>query len=106
MILAILGSESFLDWTKFQTFMAVFFAPASIMKIISGGHPGAETMAEFYADRNGIPVEIIKPGVDQSSKIIERCNIVVIFWNGKAGRVLDCLAKAQIYKKPVVRMPV
>ena len=62
MRLGIIGSRKFTDWVRFQYEMLQIFGPVlDFTLIISGGAKGADTLAELYADRNGIKTKIIKP---------------------------------------------
>lgn len=90
--IAIIGSrEGFtkeIIWARLSAYLEKY-APYNI---VTGGAPGVDTFAIYYAKHNRIPLEIIRP-VDTTKKInylfrnieiITKADIVVAFWDGKS----------------------
>lgn len=67
--------------------------PKETSLIISGGAIGVDTLAEQYADENGIEKLIIYPDYDLYGKsaplirdriIVDRADMVIAFWDGQS----------------------
>jgi predicted Rossmann fold nucleotide-binding protein DprA/Smf involved in DNA uptake len=87
--LAVIGSRSFtnegllnqkLDERKEQ-----------IDIIVSGGADGADSLAEKWAEKNGVPTKIFDPNHERdfrgayrirNEKIAEECDVLIAFWDG------------------------
>ena len=59
--------------------------------IIHGGAAGADSIAEYYCNKKGIPTKIIRPVNNQKESYLRRncemigmCDRVIAFWNGKS----------------------
>ncbi len=87
MKIAIIGSRNLTDVDISK------YVPEGVTEIVSGGAKGIDTLAEKYADENGIPKTIIKPEyaryrrgapLKRNEKIVERADIIIAFWNGKS----------------------
>ncbi len=88
MKVAIIGSRSLTDIDISK------FIPKDTTEIISGGAHGIDTLAEKYADKNGIPKTIIKPDykkygryvapLKRNTVIVELADVVIAFWDGKS----------------------
>lgn len=69
------------------------YLPPDTTEIVSGGAKGVDKCAERYAAENGIPIKVFKPKYELYKKaaplkrnieIIEYCDCVVAFWDGKS----------------------
>lgn len=69
------------------------YLPKNITKIVSGGAVGVDSLAEKYADEQGIPKQIIHPQYEKygiraplvrNKLILEEADLVIIFWDGKS----------------------
>jgi len=69
------------------------YLPKNISLIISGGARGIDTLAEEYADRNGIPKLIFLPDYKRYGKraplirnklIVDNADIIIAFWDGQS----------------------
>ena len=67
--------------------------PDGVDLIISGGAKGIDTLAEQYADENGIQKLIIRPNyekygrvapIKRNEEMIELCDTVLAVWDGKS----------------------
>lgn len=80
--------------------------------IVSGGGKGPETLAIDYAEKNGFDVERVIPHIStlghekafiaRNRKIVETCDVLVIFWTGDNHHVLAALNDAAFMRRPVV----
>jgi len=67
------------------------YLPKNISMIVSGGARGIDTLAEKYADKNGIPKLIFLPDYKRYGKIapllrnkqiVDNADIIIAFWKG------------------------
>lgn len=111
MKLAIVGSRNFNDYDKFLDGIFLLIAGSSGMwdKIISGGAKGADLLAKRYADYYGVdyvefPADWDKfgksAGFRRNQQIVDACDMVLAFWDGKSRGTADTIVKARIAKKP------
>lgn len=106
MKLAVIGSRTFAN----AALMSRTLDSLSITCVVSGGAKGADELAAAYAVRRGIPVEVFKPdwsigraaGPVRNRKIIEACEQVVAFWDGRSRGTADAIAKARSAGRPVI----
>jgi len=89
MKVAVIGSRTFENYTKLESVLDQY----DISEIISGGARGADSLAELYALNKNIPVKIFKAdwskygkaaGFIRNKDIIDNCDIVIAFWDGKS----------------------
>jgi len=112
MKLAVIGSRSFNDMELLNDTLSKY----DIELLISGGAKGADALAEHYALKNNIPVLIFKPDWDigkhagfiRNTTIIESCDHVVAFWDGKSKGTMDSIKKAKMLGKQcdIITFPV
>lgn len=110
MKLAIVGSRAFNDYGLLVDTILDFMCPLDfITEIISGGAKGADTLGNNFADNNGIESTIYRPEWDKYGKsagfirnqtIIDNCDMVLAFWDGKSRGTADTIEKAKKAKKP------
>jgi hypothetical protein len=125
MNIGIIGSRNFLDY-KFlcERLDGLNF---EITKIISGGAPGADSLAERYAKEKGIvpdihkaawydlnqtPVKIkldkngkeynVLAGFNRNTKIVENSDLIIAFSVDFSSGTEDTIMKARKSKKPVL----
>lgn len=113
MKLAVVGSRSFRDR------LTVFFFLEEYRKVfgdslsfVSGGCPsGPDRFAEEFAHLNGIPITIFPAnwnehgraaGFVRNSFIVDECDEVIAFWDGKSNGTRDTINKAKKQNKEVV----
>jgi hypothetical protein len=79
------------------------------IEVISGGAKGADSLAEKAALVSEIPVKVYKPdwnkygksaGYIRNQQIIDVCDMVLAFWDGKSKGTKDTIQKAKKAKKP------
>lgn len=104
MKLAIIGSRNIsLDVTQ--------YIPQGVEEIISGGAIGIDTCAEEYADKKKLSKHIIRPRYDlypakaapikRNEMIVDLCDEVLAFWDGKSRGTLSTINNARKKGKPV-----
>ncbi len=110
--LAIIGSRSFSDYELAKEFInqTVKENDLNIIKIISGGARGADSIGEYYAQEYNIPVQIFKPdwsigkhaGMLRNTDIIKSSDCVIAFWDGQSNGTRDSINKANRFGKRVI----
>jgi hypothetical protein len=91
MKLAIVGSRSFCNEELLEKSLESL--KDRVTMVVSGGAKGADSLAESWADKCGIPTKVFKPdwqkygrgaGMIRNKDIIENCDECVAFWDGKS----------------------
>ncbi len=114
MRLAIVGSRDFYEYPILLNYLnTYFFNGYSQMfvfdTIVSGGAKGADSLAGRFAEDYEIEIQIFKPEWDKYGKgagflrnqtIVNNCDVVLAFWDGKSRGTADTIAKAKTAKKP------
>jgi len=108
--LAVIGGRDFSDYKL----MCEVLDKYEIEVIVSGGARGADSLGERYGRERGIEVKVFKADWDRYGKsagfkrnylIIDDCNYVIGFWDGKSKGTEHSLkiAKEKNKKIKVVR---
>lgn len=104
--LAVVGSRTFSDYEFMKSILQWY----TIKEIISGGASGADSLAERYADENGIPKKVFLPdwkrlgkgaGFARNEKIVAAADEVVAFWDGSSHGTRHTIEIAEKQSKPV-----
>ena len=93
--LAVVGGRNFNDYKKLsdRIFDLMDEHDYEIIKIISGGATGADTLAEQFALDQKIETLVFYPdwtrygksaGPRRNRQIIEACDVVIAFWDGQS----------------------
>ena len=86
------------------------YIPENTAEIISGGARGIDTLAEEWADENGISKIIIKPEYERykrgaplkrNKKIVELADVIIALWDGKSRGTKFTIDYAKNLKKEV-----
>lgn len=111
-VLAIIGSRTFTDYeyAKGRIEHIIDVNNVEVIKIVSGGADGADTIAEIFALEHGIPIRIHRPdwslgrhaGFLRNADIIENCTHVIALWDGSSKGTADSLKKAKNFGKKIV----
>lgn len=109
---AIVGSRTVTSYEALERVLRE--APAHWMddpRFISGGADGVDTLAEHYARRNDIPIDIIEPdwsdwsdgnpAIERNAEIVEKADCVIALWDGKSNGTRDTINKALDRGTPV-----
>jgi hypothetical protein len=110
--LAIIGSRTFNNYSyaKKEILNILQKNKIPITKIISGGANGVDKIAEIFASKYNIPIEVITPnwekegkqaGVIRNTDIIKKSDYVIAFWDGESKGTLDSINKAKKLNKKI-----
>lgn len=112
MKVGIVGSRTFNDYTYLKNCMDLIHKNESISVIVSGGAIGADTLAEQYAEENGIETEVWLPDykkydrkvapIIRNTEIVHSSDIIVAFWDGVSRGTMDTIKKARKQNKQVI----
>lgn len=106
--LAVIGSRTYTDGAEMWVILDAL--RANIRCVITGGATGADTYAELWAKQRGVPVKVIPAEWDKYGKsagpirnkeIIENCDEVLAFWDGKSKGTQHALALARREEKVI-----
>jgi hypothetical protein len=104
--IAIVGSRTFNDYRYLCETLEWF----DVKKVVSGGAKGADKLAEKWAAEHGIPVQVFHAdwdrygkaaGYKRNLKIVEACDEVIAFWDGKSKGTKHTIDIAENEGKPV-----
>lgn len=106
MKLGVIGSRDFNDYDLLKLKLDNI---TDLTEIVSGGATGADKLAEFYGNVNGIKTTIFIPdwskgksaGFTRNTKIVEYSDQILAFWDGHSRGTLDSINKAKKLKKNV-----
>ena len=97
MRLIIAGSRSFRDYNILVDEVEVLCLACDIktdeLEIISGGAVGADSLGEIYAQKNNLPLTIMKAnwdvhgksaGMVRNSNMAEVADACIVFWDGES----------------------
>ena len=102
MNVAVVGSRSFNNYEALE--QVLFSATSFDDTIISGGAKGTDTLAEKFANDNGIKLKVIEANWDgygkmagfiRNDKIIEEADYLIAFWDGYSKGTKDSIEKAR-----------
>lgn len=108
MKIAIVGSRNFNDYPLLVNILNLFCLPD---EIISGGAKGADTLADNYAENNGIKFTVFKADWNKYGKsagfirnrlIVNAADMVIAFWDGESRGTKDTIDKAIALKKLIL----
>jgi len=110
MKLAIVGSRTFDDYDLLLDKLTLFFdARVQFNTVVSGGAKGADLLGERWANYWGLEIERYFPawnkhgkaaGFIRNQQIVDACDMVLAFWDGKSQGTADTIEKAKRAKKP------
>ena len=113
MILAIVGSRTFTDFERMSSVLWDLFRVRRGTKpkdtIVSGGANGADTLAKQYAqEEETLYLEFPADwkthgkaaGFIRNQDIVDACDVVLAFWDGKSKGTKDTIDRAARAKKP------
>ena len=101
MKLAVVGSRTFNDYDLLKRSLEVI---PNITEIVSGGAKGADSLAEKWAFEHAINITIFKPdwekeglaaGFIRNKLIVDHCDKVIAFWDGKSKGTAHSISLAE-----------
>lgn len=105
------GTRSFDDYALLKSELDKALPPLSPVTIFTGGARGADTLAEFYAMENDIPVVRFIPnwriygisaGPIRNSEMARDADALIAFWDGKSAGTKDMINKARQHGLKIV----
>ena len=109
MKVAVVGSRTFTDYILLKETLDKLYP--NIQLIVSGGAQGADSLAEKYAQEEGIPTLIIYPewkkygkaaGFVRNKDIVGAGDILVAFWDGASKGTKDSIDFAKKLDKRII----
>lgn len=106
--IAIVGSRNYTKLSHVREFVASLNAEAN--EIVTGGARGVDAEVEAAAAVATIPVVVFPAdwaafgkaaGPIRNQQIVDHCDVVVAFWDGKSPGTRDCIKRARLAGKPV-----
>lgn len=104
-VIAIVGSRGFIDYDYFERLVLdiIIKEQFNVIKIVSGGANGVDTLAEQFANNHVIEIEVIKPdwskgkiaGPLRNTEIVNKSDVVIAFWDGVSKGTQDSIKKAK-----------
>lgn len=93
----IAGSRTFTDWKMFQEKVKEILSNYTDIEIVSGHARGADTMGEWYAQNNNIPLKVFpaqwdtygkRAGYLRNQQMLDYANeetpVLIAFWDGSS----------------------
>lgn len=109
MKVAIVGSRTYNNYDQAFSVLEHMIEPDDV--IISGGAHGADAIAKDYALEKGYAYVEYKAdwdkygksaGMIRNGKIVEECDYVIAFWDGKSSGTKDTIQKARNNNKEAI----
>ena len=109
MKLAVIGSRNFMDSVLLDQKLSAL--KKEIEVVISGGAMGADTLAETWANENGVPTSIFLPDYKRYAKgayrvrneqIARECDTLIAFWDGASKGTQYTIEFARKLNKKVI----
>lgn len=111
MKIAVIGSRTFNDAALLENTLLEKLDINAVTGLVSGGAQGADSLAEAFAVKYGLPVQVFKPdwkqfgrgaGVIRNKQIIAVSDQVIAFWDGKSKGTLNSINLAKKLCKPLI----
>ncbi len=109
--IGVIGSRTFTDRLYMFKILDQYLVRFQDIKIISGGAPGADTIAEEYAKLRNIEIIKYLPNYEmygktatliRNGKIAKESDIILAFPNGSKGGTYDIIRKAKNLGKDII----
>lgn len=110
MKLAVVVSRNFDNYQLLERELyTLCYIAYNIEYLISGSTEGVDLLAEKFSNEHTMPIKVFKPDWDKYGKsaefkrnqqIVDACDMVLVFWDGKSKRTQDVINKAKKAKKP------
>ena len=109
MKIAVVGSRQVLDEPVIQKVLDTYLGKMTVL--ITGGAKGVDTLAERWARKNDIPVEVYLPdwknlgraaGIVRNRAMVMECHECIAFWDGISKGTKSTIDMCKKQNKPVV----
>jgi hypothetical protein len=109
MKIAVVGSRQVLDEPVIQEVLDTYLGKMTVL--ITGGAKGVDTLAERWARKNDIPVEVYLPdwknlgkaaGIVRNRAMVLECQECIAFWDGISKGTKSTIDMCKKQNKPVV----
>lgn len=110
MKIAVIGSRTFNDAALLENTLLEKLAMSDVTGLVSGGAQGADSLAEAFAAKHRLAIQVFKPdwkqfgrgaGVIRNKEIIA-ADQVIAFWDGKSKGTLNSINHAKKLGKPLI----
>ena len=110
MKIAVVGSRTFTNYTLLQSVLDLAVKHGVLDEIVSGGARGADSLARKYARDYNVSYKEFpaqwdiygkRAGFIRNKFIVEYCDIVIAFWDGKSRGTKDTINTARKLGKRV-----
>ena len=107
MRLAIIGSRDFDDYIMLEVYANMLWKDTQI--VVSGGAKGADSLAKKYAEEEKLEyIEFLsdwdglgkRASFIRNQQIVDDCDMVLAFWDGKSKGTEHTISLAKRAKKP------
>lgn len=107
--IAVVGHRKFTDYERLQDVLDEVYP--DIEMIVTGGAPGADSLAEQYARERGIDITIFRPkwtthgkaaGAVRNQKIVDMADCLIAFWDGESKGTKISIEMAKKSTKPFI----
>lgn len=111
MKIAVIGSRTFNDAALLENTLLEKLDMNAVTELVSGGAQGADSLAEAFAAKYGLAIQVFKPdwkqfgrgaGVIRNKEIIAAADQVIAFWDGKSKGTLSSINLAKKLCKPLI----
>ena len=110
---ALVGSRTFTNYDILKQVMDLARKHGILKEIVSGGARGADSLAKKYAVENDVPYKEFpaqwdlygkSAGFIRNKLIVDYCDIVIAFWDGKSRGTKDTIKLVKKAGKKIVIM--
>lgn len=115
--IAIVGSRTFEDYATLESKTDAlvrhveFAGDELVYRIVSGGAKGADSLGEVYATDKRYLFKSFHPdwsegklgGMSRNTTIVDNCDYVIAFWDGRSTGTKDTIEKAKRAGKMTIR---
>lgn len=114
---AVLGPRDFRheEYKNYSYVAGILAGFADTTAIISGGSRGVESLVHTFAQQSNVEFILIPPVFRvrgersaffvRNRKIVDACDALIVFWDGKSTRIMDTLILAMERGKEVSLIP-
>lgn len=103
----IAGMRDFTDYEYFRAYMKLLSPFLEITEVVSGHAKGVDSMAEYWAQSNKIPLKIFpaewdrlgkRAGHERNHKMAQYAGGLIAFWNGYSRGTKDMIKQANYHQ--------